>query len=127
MRKPVISVAACSYSHVLEIVANKWTSLVIYAMEDGTIRYGEMMRRIEGISQKMLTQTLKKLERDGLVHRNVIPAVPPIVEYSLTPLGESLLPSMRMLKEWAKNHYAEVEESREAYDSREQLPASVEG
>jgi DNA-binding HxlR family transcriptional regulator len=75
----------------------------------------------------MLTQTLKQLERDGLVHRNVIPAVPPIVEYSLTPLGESLLPWMRMLKEWARNHYAKVEESREAYDSGEHLPASSKG
>lgn len=127
MRKPVISVAACSYSQVLEIVANKWTSLVIYAMEEGTIRYGEIMRRIEGISQKMLTQTLKQLERDGLVHRNVIPAVPPIVEYSLTPLGESLLPCMRMLKEWARVHYAKVEQSREAYDAGEPFPASAKG
>jgi DNA-binding HxlR family transcriptional regulator len=113
---PDISLEACRYSHVLEIISNKWTALAIYAMEDGTIRYGEMKRRIEGISQKMLTQTLKQLERDGVANRKLIPSVPPITEYSLTPLGESLLPIMNMLKIWAVDHYDDVKQAREGYD-----------
>lgn len=87
--QPDISVSACAYSKVLEIISNKWTALVIYALEGGILRYGELRRRIEGVSQKMLTQTLRQLERDGLVKRHITPSVPPIVEYSLTPLGET--------------------------------------
>ncbi|WP_256760408.1 helix-turn-helix domain-containing protein [Cohnella sp. WQ 127256] len=117
MKKPSdISLTVCSYSHVLEIVSNKWSALVIYALEEGTIRYGEIKRRIEGISQKMLTQTLRQLERDGLVNRKVTPAVPPVVEYTLTPLGETLIPCMKMLKEWASEHYSVVRKAREEYD-----------
>lgn len=115
--RPDISHQECGYSQVLEIVSNKWTALAFYAMEDGAIRYGEMLRRIDGISQKMLTQTLKQLERDGVVHRKLTPSVPPITEYSLTPLGESLLPIMTMFKEWAAEHYSSVRKAREAYDS----------
>ncbi|MWC28851.1 winged helix-turn-helix transcriptional regulator [Paenibacillus sp. MMS18-CY102] len=117
MREPDISLTACSYSHVLDIISNKWTALVIYALEDGTIRYGEINRRIEGISQKMLTQTLKQLERDGLVSRKVTPSVPPVVDYTLTRLGESLIPYMKQLTEWASAHLAEVQHARAAYDS----------
>ncbi|MBB6633072.1 winged helix-turn-helix transcriptional regulator [Cohnella thailandensis] len=117
MKSRDISLAACSYSHVLEIISNKWTALVIYSLENGTIRYGEIQRRIEGISQKMLTQTLRQLERDGLVSRKVTPSVPPIVEYALTPLGDSLIPCMKMLKDWAADHYSEVGKAREAYDT----------
>lgn len=116
MNEPDISLTVCSYSHVLEIVSNKWTALVLYAMEGGTIRYGEMKRRIEGISEKMLTQTLKQLERDGLAKRELKPSVPPIAEYSLTLLGESLIPCMRMLKDWAKEHYGAVKRAREQYE-----------
>jgi DNA-binding HxlR family transcriptional regulator len=80
-----------------------------------------MRKRIEGISEKMLTQTLKQLERDGLVRRSVTAMVPPIAEYSLTPLGESLIPCMKMLKEWASDHYPAVKTAREAYDRQAQL------
>jgi Predicted transcriptional regulators len=118
---PDISLEACSYSRVLEIVSNKWTALVLYALEGGTIRYGEIRRRIEGISQKMLTQTLKQLERDGLVRRKVVPSVPPIVEYSLTPLGETLIPCMLMLKSWASTHYGSVMAAREEFDRGESI------
>lgn len=83
--EPDISLSICGYSKVLDIISNKWTALVIYAMEDGIIRYSDIRRRIEGISKKMLTQTLRQLERDGLVQREITPSVPPIVEYSLTP------------------------------------------
>lgn len=115
--KPDISLEACTYSHVLEIISNKWTTLAIYAMEDGQIRYGDMMRRIEGISQKMLTQTLKQLERNGIVHRKLTPSVPPTTEYSLTPLGESLLPLLNALKVWANEHLDGVKQARVSYDS----------
>ncbi|GKU78048.1 helix-turn-helix domain-containing protein [Paenibacillus sp. L3-i20] len=116
MKEHDISLAECSYSHVLEIISNKWTALVIYALEDGTIRYGDIKRRIEGISQKMLTQTLRKLERDGLIHRKVTATVPPIVDYTLTPLGESLVPNMKLLKQWATSNYEQVKIARNEYD-----------
>ncbi|AIQ12998.1 winged helix-turn-helix transcriptional regulator [Paenibacillus durus] len=114
--QPDISLSICGYSKVLEIVSNKWTALVVYAMEDGVIRYGEIRRRIEGISKKMLTQTLRQLERNGLVKRVITPSVPPIVEYSLTGLGESLLEPMRTLNQWTKENYSLVEQARENYD-----------
>jgi DNA-binding HxlR family transcriptional regulator len=85
-------------------------------MESGSSRYGEIRRRIEGISQKMLTQTLRQLERDGLVKRDITPAVPPIVDYSLTPLGQTLLLPMKELQKWTGSYYPFVEKAREAYD-----------
>ncbi|MEK0315477.1 winged helix-turn-helix transcriptional regulator [Cohnella sp. 56] len=117
MREPDISIEECSYRRALEIVSNKWTALVIYALEGGTIRYGAIKSRIADISQKMLTQTLKQLERDGLVVRKVTPVVPPAVEYALTPLGTTLLPFLRLLKGWSAEHYASVSNAREAYDA----------
>jgi DNA-binding HxlR family transcriptional regulator len=114
--QPDISVSICGYSRVLDIISNKWTALVIYAMEDGIIRYSDIRRRIEGISKKMLTQTLRQLERDGLVQREITPSVPPIVEYSLTPLGISLLEPMRTLNQWTRVNYSSVETARAAFD-----------
>jgi DNA-binding HxlR family transcriptional regulator len=116
-RKPDISLSNCGYSKVLDIISNKWTALVIYAMENGKIRYGEVLRRVEGISKKMLTQTVRKLERDGLVQRHITPTVPPSVEYSLTPLGETLLQPMKELRQWGRVNYDQVVESRASYDS----------
>ncbi|GED69978.1 transcriptional regulator [Brevibacillus reuszeri] len=115
-KQPDISVAECGYSRVLEIISNKWTALVIYAMENGSIRYGEMNRIIVGISKKMLTQTVRKLERDGVVQRHITPTVPPAVEYSLTPLGETLLQPMSELRQWGRIHFSHVETARENYD-----------
>lgn len=89
---------------------------MIYALENGSIRYGEMKRIIEGISKKMLTQTVRRLERDGLVQRHITPTVPPAVEYSLTPLGETLLQPMRELRQWGRIHYSHVETARANYD-----------
>lgn len=111
-----ISLSNCGYSKVLNIISNKWTALVIYAMENGKIRYGEMLRRVEGISKKMLTQTVRNLERDGLVQRHIIPTVPPNVEYSLTPLGETLLLPMKELRQWGRVNYTQVVEARTNYD-----------
>lgn len=88
----------------------------MYALEDGSVRYGELERRIEGISKKMLTQTLRRLERDGLVERHVTPTVPLIVEYSLTPLSGTLLEPMKELRQWGRDHYLHVEAARANYD-----------
>lgn len=111
-----ISITACSYRRVLEIISNKWSALAIYALEDGSLRYGEVRRRIEGVSQKMLTQTLRQLERDGLVRREVTPSVPPIVNYSLTPLGDTLINTLKHLKLWTAEYYPLVEKAREEYE-----------
>ena len=77
---------ACFNRHILDTVINKWSSLIFYALSKGPKRYNELRSMIEGISQTMLTNTLRRLERDGLVHREIYPVIPPKVEYSLTPL-----------------------------------------
>ena len=101
---------------VLEIIANKWTTLIICVLSEGTKRYSELQREIEGLSQKMLTQTLRRLERDGLIERKVYPVVPPKVEYSLTPLGKTLIELLGSLCEWAEEHLDEVEAARIRHD-----------
>lgn len=117
--RPAITTANCTYSRMLELISSKWTVLIVYALEEGTVRYGELSRRIEGISKKMLTQTLRQLERDGFVKRDITPAVPPIVDYSLTPLGETLIPPLKQMTRWTDEHYAQVEQSRRRFDGEE--------
>ena len=102
--KPNVFSANCGSQQVLELIANKWSALVIYALAQGTKRYSELQREIGGVSQKMLTQTLRSLERDGLVERTVYPVVPPKVEYSLTPLGRTLIEPLRSICKWAETH-----------------------
>jgi len=94
----------CPSRQVLDRIADKWTSLVIYALSEGTLRYGELQRVIGGVSQKMLTQTLRSLEEDGLVARKVYPVVPPMVEYSLTSLGRTLIEPLTAIRKWAEAH-----------------------
>jgi DNA-binding HxlR family transcriptional regulator len=102
---------------VLVRIADKWTLLVIDALEGGeAVRFSELQRRVDGVSQKMLTKTLRQLERDGLVARHVHAVVPPRVEYRLTRLGESLGAAVCGIWEWAGDHIASVEEARRAYD-----------
>lgn len=96
----------------LDIVADKWTALVILALTQDTKRYSELHRIIDGISQKMLTQTLRKLEQSGLIQRKVYPVVPPMVEYYLTPLGQTLIEPLKALCRWSSEHYCEVEKVR---------------
>jgi DNA-binding HxlR family transcriptional regulator len=118
---PNVLRAQCGTREVLELIANKWTALVIHTLASGTRRYGELRREIEGISQKMLTQTLRGLERDGLVSRTVHPVVPPRVEYELTPLGKSLKGPLCALCQWAESHLEELHEARRRYaDDRRQ-------
>ena len=92
----------CPSRRALDLIADKWTSLIIYLLCDGPQRYTQLKRQIGGISQKMLTQTLRKLEEEGLVTRTVYPTAPPSVEYALTPLGETLLEPLMGLLDWAQ-------------------------
>ena len=96
--------AHCPSRRLLDTIGDKWASLVIVALGvHGSLRYSELSNRIAGVSQKMLTQTLRNLERDGLLTRTVTPSVPVRTDYELTPLGHSLLETLRRLKEWPRN------------------------
>ncbi len=101
-------VANCPTRLLLDRVANKWTVLIVERLSLEPLRFSALKRSIEGISQKMLTQTLRALEADGLVERRVFPTVPVTVEYSLTPLGQSLHAALGPLKSWAEAHMDEV-------------------
>lgn len=99
----------------LALIADKWAVLVITTLAEGSIRYNALRRSLEGISQKMLTQTLRDLECNGLVSRTVYPDTPPRVEYGLTPLGRTLVEALTVLRDWAEEHYHEVEAARAGY------------
>ena len=103
----------CGSRQVLDLIADKWAVIVIYVLAGGTRRFGELQRTVGGVSQKMLTQTLRGLERDGLVERKVYPVIPPRVEYSLSPLGETLVAPLSALCRWAEEHFWEVERARQ--------------
>jgi DNA-binding HxlR family transcriptional regulator len=102
----------CLARQVLALISDKWTIAIIYALAGGTRRFGELQRRINGVSPKMLTQTIRKLEIDGLVERKVYPSVPPKVEYALTPLGETLVEPILNLCRWAEDHLDAVLQAR---------------
>jgi DNA-binding HxlR family transcriptional regulator len=108
---------SCPSREVFDRVGERWTGLVLLALERGTLRFNELRRQIEGVSQKMLTQTLRGLERDGLVTRTAYPTVPVTVEYQLTPLGRSLGQAMDVLRTWAYTHIDDMEAARKAYRS----------
>ena len=113
---------------VLTRVGDKWSVLIIVALADGTRRFSELKRSVEGISQRMLTLTLRGLERDGLVLRSVFPTVPPRVDYGLTPLGRTFLRIGCELAEWASSNSKEIGRARAEFDRREALsPAPLEG
>lgn len=104
---------------VIGQVADKWTMLVLEALEErGTLRFTEIAREVGGISQKMLTKTVRQMERDGLVDRKVLPVVPPHVEYSLTELGRSLSAAFCGVWIWAETYYPDVEKARRAFEAR---------
>ena len=110
--------AGCPSRQLLDRISDKWVALVLAALaSDGQLRYSELSRRLAGVSQKMLTQTLRALERDGLITRTVTPTVPVTVEYDLTPLGASLQQVMLTLKDWAESHMDDVIGHREHYDA----------
>jgi DNA-binding HxlR family transcriptional regulator len=100
----------------LELVADKWVVAVLYVLSGGTKRYGELQREIGDISQRMLTRTLRDLERNGLVRRKVYPVVPPMVEYSLTPLGDTMNGVLKSVCDWSTQNFDAVEAARIEYD-----------
>lgn len=102
---------------VLDLIASKWTVLVIHALQDETKRFSEINKAVEGITEKVLTDTLRNLERDGIVKRDIYPVIPPKVEYRLTLLGLKLLNVTETMSQWADNHFEEVEHARKRYDS----------
>jgi DNA-binding HxlR family transcriptional regulator len=110
--------AACPSRQLLDVISDKWVSLILTALAEGPQRYSGLARRIAGVSQKMLTQTLRMLERDGLVSRTVTASVPVKVDYALTPLGSSLLPVMQAIKRWAEHNIESVQHARATYDTR---------
>ncbi len=107
----------CSSRHALELIASKWAMLIISALEQGPMRNAALMRRLGDVSQKMLTQTLKELERNGLVVREDKKTVPPHVEYSLSPVGRSLSETLLVLDRWAETHFGALDAARDRYDA----------
>ncbi len=110
--------AACPIGEVLDHVAGKWSIGIIIAAARGPIRFTELERAIDGISRRMLTLNLRKLERDGLLIRTVYPTVPPKVEYQLTPIARELTESFASLTAWAERHRHAIAAARETYDHR---------
>jgi DNA-binding HxlR family transcriptional regulator len=108
----------CPARLIIDHLADKWAVLIVRRLADGTLRFAELRRAIDGISQKMLTSTLRDLERDGLVTRKLYASVPPKVEYTLTPLGGSLVNKVEDLCRWAEANAGQVLKSREAFDKR---------
>lgn len=116
---PALNPSECArVGEVLARVGDKWTVLVVDQLGEGARRFNELRRQIGGVSQRMLTLTLRNLERDGLVSRTVTPSVPPRVDYALTDLGRSMLIPVRALGMWAQAHIAQMDEARARYDGR---------
>jgi DNA-binding HxlR family transcriptional regulator len=106
-------------AQVLDRVGDKWTIMVVGALSHGPLRFNALMRRIGGVSHRMLTLTLRGLERDGLVRRTAFATIPPRVDYELTPLGHSLIGPLAGLSQWVKDHRAEIERARRVFDLNE--------
>ena len=115
----------CPTRMVLDRIADKWTVLIVGALEEKTKRFGELRREVGGVSQKMLTQTLRGLERDGVVVRMVYASVPPKVEYSLTPLGRTLVHILEEIRKWSELNIEDVLKARDDFDSRSQSEGPI--
>ncbi|MGD9476309.1 UNVERIFIED_ORG: helix-turn-helix transcriptional regulator [Roseateles sp. XES5] len=114
-----MSMDDCPVRDVLDSVGGKWTSLMILGLADGPRRFSQLRRFIPDISQRMLTQTLRDLQRDGYLTRTVYPTQPPSVEYALTPLGQSFLALLRSLVHWSTENHAAIRAARTAYDAEQ--------
>ncbi|MEU6076177.1 helix-turn-helix domain-containing protein [Micromonospora sp. NPDC047074] len=113
----------CTVREVLDRVGGKWSIGILVAACQGPVRFSELERRVEGISRRMLTLTLRNLERDGLLRRTVHPTVPPRVEYAATPIALELYESLVALTDWAERHHRTIADARAAYDrSRKAAP-----
>lgn len=115
---------ACPVTEVIDHVSGKWSIGILIAAAHGPVRFTELERTINGISRRMLTLNLRKLERDGLLVRTVYPTVPPKVEYSLTPIARELHASLAGLVGWAERHRSAIAESRAAYDTAAEQDAA---
>lgn len=109
----------CPSRQLLDCIGSRWVTLVLVTLSDGSRRYSEIRAEIPGVSEKMLTQTLRTLERDGLIFRTVTPTVPVRTDYELTDLGRTLLGPIRALKSWAEENMPLISRAREVYDSRD--------
>lgn len=118
-RKTNIYSIHCPTRQVLDLIANRWSVLVIGCLADGALRFTDIKRKVEGISQKMLTQTLRQLERNGIVSRTVYAEVPPRVDYELTALGQTLYQLVGQIYDWTDTHFEEVIHAQQAYDERD--------
>lgn len=114
-----VEAEACPVQEVLDRVAGKWSILIMVAATAGPIRFTELERAIPSVSRRMLTLTLRHLERDGLITRTVYPTVPPKVEYELTPIAHELQTAFRTLTKWAETHRPAIIAARKAYDERD--------
>jgi DNA-binding HxlR family transcriptional regulator len=110
--------ASCPTRQVMSTIGDKWSALLVNALADGPHRHGELARTVAGVSQKMLTQTLRTLEHDGLVTRSITPTVPVRVDYELTALGQSLVPVLQQLKHWSETHIEQVLAARASFEAR---------
>lgn len=108
--------AQCPSREILGVIGSKWSLLVPCLLKSGPARTGQMMRAVKGVSQKMLTQTLRELERTGVIERKSYPEVPPRVEYKLTPLGETLSALVLQIEEWVVNNFEQIVAAQEAFD-----------
>ena len=124
LQRPDAFNAQCPTRQVLDRIGDKWAVLILILLGEGTLRFNELRRRIDNISQKMLSQTLRSLERDGLISREAFPTVPVTVEYSLTELGRTRAPTVHGMTRWAEAHIGEVEEAQRRYDRGLPRPAS---
>jgi DNA-binding HxlR family transcriptional regulator len=118
MRTPNAYSADCPTRQILDRVGDKWAVLILLLLRDEPMRFNALRRAIEGISQKMLSQVLKSLERDGLIRRRVAPTVPVTVEYSLLPLGATLAEAVDPLRDWAEKNLKEVLAAQRRYDAQ---------
>lgn len=116
---------SCPTNQLLDRISDKWVSLVVSALAAGPMRYSDLGRKLAGVSPKMLTQTLRSLERDGILTRTVTPSVPVRVDYELTPLGRSLSLLLTAVKDWAETHFDEVHQARERYDAGTDQPTGT--
>lgn len=120
-----VMVATCPSRTSLARIANKWTAMIVIALDGGPLRFGALREAVDGISGKVLTETLRDLERDGLLSRTMYNEMPPRVEYELTPLGQTLRQPLTALGRWAEKHIEDVLIAREEYDERSDRPDAM--
>lgn len=118
---------ACPSRLLFDQIADKWSMMVLTVLDNGPLRFNAVKRRLEGVTQKALTQCLRRLERNGLVSRTVLTASPVAVEYAITPLGRTLQPPFRALYAWTLESMAEVERARSAFDGQDGRPEARSG